>query len=165
MVDPPVPSSGTDVVGADEPLGEVTRRAARNVALMTILNALAKVGTFAYVLIGARALSKGDFGAFTFSIALGSLLAAVPGWGFDRVVIREGSARPDELNVLVAELYTWRLLVGIPAFLASAIYAAVGLGDAETTLAFLAIVLALFIDIIFTQSAATGATTRQQISG
>jgi O-antigen/teichoic acid export membrane protein/O-antigen ligase len=156
---------GPDVTKLEDPLGDVSRRTLGNVVFAAIGSSVGKIGTLAFALIGARALSKGDFGAFSYAVAVGALLAALPGWGFDRVLIRDASVRPERLNIYLAEIYTWRALVATPVFAAAVAVELLVERDTEVIVAFVAIVAALLLDMVFDQSAMAAAAARQRLGG
>lgn len=147
------------------PLGDVSRRTLGNVFFAAIGSSVGKLGTLAFALIGARALSKGDFGAFSYAIALGALLSALPGWGFDRVLTRDASVRPERLNIYLAEMYTWRALVAAPVFVVAVGVELLVEHDSSVIVAFVAIVAAQLIDMVFDQTAMAAAAARQRLGG
>jgi O-antigen/teichoic acid export membrane protein len=89
-------------------------RTARGIAALASGEVLGKVATLALIVIAARSLGEADYGVFAYALALGTLLAVFPSWGFDTTVIQEGSAAPDRLPRLLAELLAARTLIAVP---------------------------------------------------
>jgi len=168
---PPIGATGaTGATGAaasasgSVPVGEVTKRAARNVAAASIAELVGKAGTFLFVVIGARALSKSDFGAFSLALAAATLLAAIPQWGFDSIIVRDGSQDPDQLPQLVAEAWVWRLGLSVPVVVGAGIFGALTNRDAAASVAFVLVVLAVVIDTL-SQTWRSAAVARQDYRG
>jgi len=116
------------------------------VGFATIADVIGKVGAFVFLIVGARELSQSDFGAFSYAFALAGLLASILLWGFDDVLIREASVEPHRLPELVAETYTWRLIVGIPVFVGVGLAGILGRPSGTSVAALLMVLLALFLD-------------------
>jgi O-antigen/teichoic acid export membrane protein len=104
-------SAGTDRVGAR------TLRTARGLAALGVGEIVGKAATLLLIIVAARALGPADFGVFAFALALGTLVAIVPSWGFDTLVVQRGSRRPEQLPTLLAELLTVRIAIAVPVLL------------------------------------------------
>lgn len=124
---------------------ERTMRTAKGVAALATGDVLGKIATLAYVVVAARALGPVDFGVFGFALALGTLGAMIPAWGFDLVVVQEGSADRSRLPTLLAELLAARTMTTIPV---AAMLIAVELvrRGGETGLASALVMTACFVD-------------------
>ncbi len=141
----------------------VTERAGRNAAAMAVAEVLGKLGTFAYTLLAARELGKGDFGAFAYAVSFSLLVTSVPVWGFDPVVVQEGSRDRSRLPKLVTELLVWRAGLGLPVFAALGFVAA---QDRPTTRATVALALALLAglcDVYSESNRSAAAALRDQL--
>jgi O-antigen/teichoic acid export membrane protein len=106
-------------------------RTARSIVVLTACEALSKVGTLITIVGAARVLPIAEFGVFAVAIGAGTLIAVVPSWGFDTLVVQRGAASPAALPGLLANLLAVRLVV-LAAVLAVAggVTAATGrLGD------------------------------------
>ena len=77
-------------------------RPARNAAVLAQAEIVGKVGTLAYTVIAARALTTDDYGAFAYAVSVSLLLATLPTWGFDDLVVQRGAADLRRLDGLVA---------------------------------------------------------------
>lgn len=142
--------------------GPKTRRAARNAALLAGAEILGKVSTLALTAVAARRLSDASFGAFSYALGFGMLLAALPLWGFGTLMVREGAAEPAGLASLVRRVLTIRITAAIvltPVVLAVAVW---GRPTGEARLAVLLIWGALILDSV-TAVGASAADARQQV--
>jgi O-antigen/teichoic acid export membrane protein len=83
---------------------------------MSAGEAAGKVATLGYTLLAARTLTRGDFGAFSYALAFATLLASVPSWGFDPVLVQRGSPDKGEIPRLLAEVVTLRAAIALPLF-------------------------------------------------
>jgi O-antigen/teichoic acid export membrane protein len=157
-------------VGGDSPdtasavPGEVTQRAAKTVAASVVAETLGKVGTFVFVLLGARMLTQAEFGAFSYALAAATLLAAIPQWGFDSIVVRDASQDPSRLGVLLGETWVWRLVLSVPVILGAALFGAFTRPDLESGTAFVLVVGAALLDAL-TQTGRAAAVSRQRYGG
>lgn len=149
-------------VPGDGSTAEVRQRAARNVAMVTAAEIIGKLGSLAFLVVGARALSRADFGAFSYSFAFAGLTSSILIWGFDSVVVREASSTPERLRQVVAETYLWRVFVGVPAF---AIVGALGVftRPSGTSAVALLMILAAFLVDTAMRTAWAGAEALQRI--
>jgi O-antigen/teichoic acid export membrane protein len=162
MADPPVeePPAGR----SSPEVGAVTRRAARNIVYAAIAEIMGKFGTFAFVIIGARALTKAEFGTFSYALALGTLVAPIGSWGIDVVVVREGTRHPDRLPTLLGQAYLWRYMLVLLGGVGAAVFGALTSHDAPTALAFVLVVLAVFLDVL-AQTPGAAAEAKQDLRG
>jgi len=157
-------SSSSQPVRPRRGVGEVTRRAARTIAASVVAETIGKVGTFLFVLIGARSLTKDEFGAFSYALAAATLLAAIPQWGFDSVIVREASREPRRLPVLMGETWIWRLLLTLPVIIGAALFGALTRPDVESEAAFVIVVGATLLDAL-TQTGRAAGVSRQSYGG
>ena len=102
-------------------------RTARSILILTVCEALGKFGTLVIVVGSARVLPLAEFGVFAVAISAGTLVAVIPSWGFDTVLIQRGAAAPQALPHLLAELLAVRLVIIAVALTVSvAVIAAIG---------------------------------------
>jgi len=65
------------------------------------------------VVIGAaRMLPLADFGLFSVALGIGALVAILPSWGLDTVLVQRGARDPSTLPGLLGTLLALRFLVG-----------------------------------------------------
>ncbi|WP_020116676.1 oligosaccharide flippase family protein [Streptomyces canus] len=111
----------------------------------------------------ARMLGVADFGAFSYALAIGTLIAVVPQWGYDVTVIQRASAEPGRLRQLLAELLAMRtLLVVLALAVVGALSGLTSLSGSGGSTVGLLIIAAVLIDT-YTEAyrAATAALQRQ----
>lgn len=155
---PPQPFS------AVRPVGPVTHRTARNVAVRGIAEVLAKLATLSWTIVAARMLDQGDFGAFSYALSLVLLVSALPAWGFDPLLVRRASADPQQLPRLHTEALTWQTVLAVPTFVVTAFLA---LRDRPSPSAGLVLVLLLVAGLpeLWSDTARSSATVRQDQLG
>lgn len=144
------------------PVGTAMRRTARNVGLRTLADLVGKVGSFAFLVVGARELSQGQFGAFSYAFALAGIVGSILLWGFDDVLIRDASAHPEHLPQLMAEVYTWRVIVGVPMFLIAGLVGVLTRPSGTSVAAMVMVLTAVFLDTTFV-TAGAAAQTRHRL--
>ncbi len=144
------------------PVGDVTQRAARTAAILGVAEVIGKVATLAYTLVAARVLSQGDFGAFSYALALGLVVSSVPELGANTVVIHEASRDRSRLSSLFADALFLRVSVAVPTFLLAVALGASGRPDRESVVVLVFVVAATVLDVcVGTGRAATAALQRQ----
>lgn len=143
-------------------IGAVTHRAARNVAMVAIAEVIGKAGSLAFLIVGARALSQSDFGAFSYAFAFAGLVSSLLIWGFDIVLVREGSINPERLQQVIAETYVWRLVVAFPAFVAVGALGVFTRPHGTSAIAVIVVLLAFLVDTSM-RTAWAGAESMQRI--
>src|SRR5438552_18346558 len=94
-------------------VGDGTRRAARNGAVLTAAEVAGKVATVAFTVAAARALGKADFGAFSFALSLSLLVATLPSGRLGAVLVQRASADPARLPQMLSELLVWRTAIAV----------------------------------------------------
>ena len=157
---PPAPGASDAPEGAQ--VGPVTRRTARNAAAMLAAEICGKAATLVYTLLAARALSQLDFGAFSYALALATLLAIVPDWGFDTVVVQRSSAHPDRLPWLRSSSLTWKTVIGVPVLTVSALLAGISRPTPEARTALYLLMVAALLDIYSNTNRSAAAALQRQ---
>jgi O-antigen/teichoic acid export membrane protein len=147
---------------AAEQVGPVTRRTARNAASMLAAEMCGKAATLVYTLLAARTLSQLDFGAFSFALSFATLLAIVPDWGFDVVVIQRSSAQPGRLPLLRTAALTWKTAVGIPVMTVSAVLAGLSRPTPQARAALFMLMAAALLDVYSNTNRASAAALQRQ---
>jgi O-antigen/teichoic acid export membrane protein len=141
-----------------------TRRIARNAAILAAAEIAGKFATLAFTIVAARALGPVDFGAFAYALSFSLLVAVLPAWGFDSLLIQRASAEPGRLPVLLSETLVWRAALAIPVFIVAA---GIGLALRPTTrsaIALLLVLAATFLDV-FVEAGRSAARARQSQGG
>ncbi len=98
-----------------------TVRTARSIVVLTVCEAVGKLGTLVIVVGAARALSITDFGVFAVALSAGALLAVIPSWGFDTLVVQQGAGSPARLPGLLTELLAVRVVVVVGVLAVAAV--------------------------------------------
>lgn len=166
MVTPP-PADATGDPGPSSATPDTAVRAGRAVAGMAVAEVVGKVSTLVITVGLARELGLVAFGRFSFALAVGLLLAAVPVWGFDSVVTQRASADRAVLGRLLAELLVLRAGIGtavLAAFVAAVAPLAGTGGVADVGAAGVFVVAACLVDTVTeAYRAAAAAAGRQQV--
>lgn len=114
---------------------------------MTACELLGKIATLVFTVSAARVLGPNDFGAFSYAVTYGLLLATLPSWGFDNVLLRRASAEPASLQETLAQALVCRALVAVPVLV---IGGAAGTWSQASAGARLAVVLVLLASLLET---------------
>ncbi|SRR6266511_2369867 len=158
------PPAGTgDAAGPSGP-GPATRRAARNAAAVAVAEVAGKVATLAYTVAAARTLGPSDFGLFAYAVSFSMLVATLPSWGFDPLLVQRGSAEPKRLPALLSETLAWRTAISVPVFVAAGI-AGVALRPGARSTATLLLVLAASMVDVYGDAGRSAAAARQRQVG
>lgn len=126
--------------------GPVTKRAARNALVVSAALVAGKVATLAYTIAAARVLGERQFGLFSYALSIALLVATLPSWGFDALLLQRASKEPGETNRLLSETLTWRTAIAVPIFGGAAIAALVTAPDTTSLLTFLLVLVATAVD-------------------
>lgn len=137
-------------------------RPARNAAVLAAAEIVGKVGTLAYTVIAARALTTDAYGVFAYAVSVSLLLATLPTWGFDELVVQRSAADLRRLDGLVARALTGKLAVAVPLFAVAGALIAIDRPDVRTTL-FL-VLGAAFLDVL-SDTGRAAATASQRLTG
>lgn len=122
--------------------------AVRNAALLLGAEVVGKVATFGFTVVAARELSRADFGAFSYALAFAVLVTTVPNWGFNAVLMREGSVDPDRLSRYYSQALAWRLGLMVPTFAVAAVVGATSRRDDEAAVALVLVLVATGLDLL-----------------
>ncbi|MCL7425867.1 flippase [Streptomyces sp. YS415] len=91
-------------------------RTARTALVLGAAEIIGKLSMLILTVGAARMLGVVDFGAFSYALAIGTLVAVVPQWGYDITVIQRASAERTRLRELLAELLVMRTLLAVLVF-------------------------------------------------
>ncbi|MEU6141924.1 flippase [Streptomyces sp. NPDC047081] len=89
---------------------------ARTALTLGVAEVIGKLSMLILTVGAARMLGVADFGVFSYALAIGTLAAVVPQWGYDIIVIQRASAEPSRLRELLAELLAMRTLLVVLVF-------------------------------------------------
>jgi len=131
---------------------------------MAVAEVAGKVATLAYTVVAARELSTGDFGAFAYAIAFSLLVATLPSWGFDALLVQRASAEPHRLSVLLSETLSWRLALIVPVFVAAGAIGVASRPTPRSATALLIILGATMVDLI-SDAGRAAAGAKQDLRG
>lgn len=152
------PPHGASPAGAE--VGTRTLRTARGLAALGVGEIVGKLAALVLVVVAARALGPADFGVFAFALALGTLVAILPSWGFDTLLIQRGSVGHDQLPALLAELLTLRIALAAPVLVLLAAGELVQRGPGTAGWASVLVVFACLLDT-FSDGFRSAATARE----
>ncbi len=142
-----VGADGATVSLAPPSLGSAAHRAARNAAAVAAAEISGKVATLAYTIAAARTLGPDDFGVFAYAVSFSLLVATIPAWGFDPILVQRGSADPAKIRVLFSETLTWRTALAVPVFGAAALAGFATRPDSRSAVALLVVLAASMVDV------------------
>lgn len=147
-----------------EIVGRRTLRTARSVVLLGGSELLGKIATLVLFVVAARSLGPTAFGAFSFALAFGLLLAELPSWGYDTVVVQRGAADPARLPTLLGNVFLARLAASVVVLVVGG---AVGAATRDSRAAATALVLMLLAALVegFTDAYRAGAAALERQGG
>ena len=105
-----------------------------------------KVATLVFTIVAARSLGAAGFGAFSYALAFSMLLATVPSWGFDSVLIRRGSADLADLGPALAQTLALRSILATPVLIIGGTVGALTRPSDEAAIALVLILVATVAD-------------------
>jgi O-antigen/teichoic acid export membrane protein len=141
-----------------------TRRTAQNAAIMVLCEIAGKLATLLFTVVAARGLGPAEFGAFAYAMSFSLLVAVLPAWGFDPLLVQRGSAEPGRLSVLLSETLVWRVALAIPIFIVASIIGVSLRPTARSAISLLVILAATFLDT-FIEAGRSVARARQSQAG
>ena len=143
--------------------GPATRRAARNAVAVATAEMASKVATLAYTIAAARTLGQAEFGIFGYALSFSLLVATLPAWGFDNLLIQRASRDRGRLTTLLSETLVWRTALAVPVFLAAGIGAFALRPDARSATALLIVLAATAVDVYAEAGRAAAAALEDQV--
>ncbi len=154
----------TDPAYAPQPDGRRPgsfERAARNAMFVMIAETAAKITTFAWTVVAARELTRGQFGSFNFALSLALILASIAEWGFDPVMVQRVSREPSFKERHFANAVGWEGAIATLLFGTAAITAGVA-SSGTTRIVVLLVLLAAFLDVFSDTIRALGTAVQRQ---
>lgn len=154
----------TDPAYAPQPEDRGTgsfQRAARNAVFVMIAETAAKITTFAWTVVAARELTRGEFGSFNFALSLALILASIAEWGFDPVMMQRVSRDPSAKERLFANAVGWEGAIASILFGGAAIAGSIA-SSGTTRIVLLLVLLATFLDVFADTIRALGTALQRQ---
>ncbi|MEI4273210.1 oligosaccharide flippase family protein [Klenkia sp. LSe6-5] len=153
-----------DEVTAAPPVTSRSRRTAVNAAVNFAAEVLGKGATFIWMVVATRVLAQEDFGALSYALALGVLVSALPGWGFDFAIVTRGSRNHRALERTYTETLVWQVGAALVVY-----GAAIGVefsirGATSTAVAFALVLVSTAVDL-FSHTMREAAVARQRQAG
>jgi O-antigen/teichoic acid export membrane protein len=121
-----------------------------------------KASSLVWTLVAARQLTREEFGLFNLALSVALLVAAFAEWGFDPVLVRRASRRPELLEQHYAEAVTWQSAIGIPVFILGGVAMAVTRPEAAARWTVTLVLVAVFLDLWSDTSRASSAAALDQ---
>lgn len=91
---------------------------ARTVAALAAAEVAGKICTLALMLYAVRLLTPVEFGSFSYALAFGLLLAALPTWGLDALMVQQTGADRSRLPGQYGQLLVLRTALAAPVLIA-----------------------------------------------
>ncbi len=146
------------------PPGTRSRRTALNAVVNFTAELLGKGATFVWMVVATRSLAQDDFGVLSYALALGVLVSALPGWGFDFAIVTRGSRDHAALERTFTETLVWQIGASVVIYaLALGVEFSVR-GASTTAVAFAAVLLSTAVDLI-SHTMREAAVARQRQAG
>ncbi|WP_432546899.1 oligosaccharide flippase family protein [Kineococcus sp. SYSU DK004] len=101
--------------------GTGTGRAARAIALLSFAEVVGKVATLGLLVYAVRVLDPATFGTFSYALAYGALLAVLPAWGLDPLLVQQVGRDRSRLPDQYAQLLVLRTALAVPVLLVGAV--------------------------------------------
>ncbi|MEX5720537.1 oligosaccharide flippase family protein [Geodermatophilus maliterrae] len=122
------------------------RRSARAVLLLSIAEVVGKVVTLALLLYAVRVLTPAEFGSFSYALSFGMLLAVLPAWGLDALLVQQVGADRSRLPGQYAQLLLLRTMLAVPVVVLGAAAGALTRPTAEDRFALVAMLVAAVLE-------------------
>ena len=135
-----------------------------NAVAATLAEIAGKMATLVFTIAAARALGPEGYGAFAYALSFSMLVATLPSWGFDLLLVQRGSADIRQLPRLLGEVLVWRTAIAIPV-LAGAGIAGFALRPSTESAVTLVVVLAATVADLYSEPARAAATAMQDQVG
>jgi O-antigen/teichoic acid export membrane protein len=141
----------------------VARRVARNATAAILAQVSGKIATLAFTVAAARTLGPADFGAFAYALSFGLLVATLPSWGFEPLLVQRAAAEPRRLARYLSETVVWRTAIAVPVFLAAGIAGAAIRPSPRSAVALLLVLVACLADVYTGAAQATAQVLENQV--
>lgn len=137
-------------------------RAARNVTAAGLAEVVGKLSTLVWTVVAARELGQAGFGAFAFALAFAQLVAVVPEWGTDRVLVRRSAGDPARTPSWYSATVVSKLLAAGPVYLVLVAPVVLLRGSEDGGYTLLLLSMALIADMWSHSIRSTGAALQRQ---
>ncbi len=121
-------------------------RAARAVALLAVAEVVGKVATLALLVYAVRVLAPDDFGVFSYALAFGLLLAVLPAWGLDALLVQQVGKDKERLPGQYAQLLVLRTAITIPVLVIGGTAGALARDGAAARFAIVAMLVSALLE-------------------
>jgi O-antigen/teichoic acid export membrane protein len=125
-----------------------SRRIARNVALRSIAEVVAKLASLGFYVVIARKLGSESYGEYAFALALGGSLLLAAGFGTDVLIARETARRPADAARQLADAAGLKGLMSVPLLIAAAVVIVVGSYPASSRVAMVIVCLGMALEVL-----------------
>lgn len=121
-------------------------RGARTVVVLAVAEVAGKILTLALLLYAVRVLTPGEFGSFSYALAFGLLLAALPTWGLDALLVQQTGSDRSRLPGQYAQLLALRTVLALPVLAIGVIFGIVTRPDPADRFTLVALLLAAVLE-------------------
>jgi O-antigen/teichoic acid export membrane protein len=139
-------------------------RGARTVVVLAAAEFMGKVGTLALLIYAVRALTPAEFGSFSYALAFGLLLAALPTWGLDALMVQQTGADRSRLASQYGQLLVLRTVLAVPVLVAGVAFGLATRPTAADRFALAALLVAAVLESYAQAPRAIGGVLRRQSS-
>lgn len=140
------------------------QRAARAATVLAVGELVGKVATLGLLVYAVRALTPLDFGAFNYALAFGAMLAVLPSWGLDALLIQQVGADTSRLPGQYAQLLLLRTVLAVPVVIVGVTIGMVERPTAQARYAIVALLVAAVLESYAHAPRAAAGVMRAQAS-
>lgn len=126
--------------------GSGRTQGARAVLMLAIAEVVGKVATLVLLVYAVRVLNPAEFGSFSYALAFGALLAVLPAWGLDTLLVQQVGPDRSRLPSAYAELLVLRTLLAVPVLVAGGLFGAASRQTDEALLVLGALLVAAVLE-------------------
>lgn len=121
-------------------------RGARTVVVLAVAEVVGKICSLALMLYAVRVLTPGEFGSFSYALAFGLLLAALPSWGLDALLVQQTGSDRGRLPGQYAQLLLLRTVLALPVLAVGTIFGLVTRPDPADRFTLVAMLVAAVLE-------------------
>lgn len=130
--------------------------------LLAVAEVVGKVSTLALLVYAVRLLSPEAFGAFSYALAFGLLLAVLPAWGLDALLVQQVGGDRARLPRQYAQLLVLRTLIAVPVLAVGGALGTMGRPSQEAQVVLVAMLLSAVLESYAHAPRAVAGVLRQQ---
>jgi O-antigen/teichoic acid export membrane protein len=153
--------TGTSTAPTAEAAG-AAGRGARTVVVLAVAEVLGKVCTLALLLYAVRELTPEEFGSFSYALAFGLLLAALPTWGLDALMVQQTGADRRRLPGQYAQLLVLRTALAVPVIVVGTVFGMATRSEPGDRVALVALLVSAVLESYAHAPRAVGGVLRRQ---